>query len=586
MCGLAGIFVHGSSRDEVDSDELMRIREQMISRGPDGAGLWVSADKCIGLAHRRLAIIDLSKAAAQPMVSADERFHIVFNGEIYNYRELRADLQRRGAVFKTQSDTEVLLHLYAREGGAMCQKLRGMYAFAVWDSIAQSLFLARDPFGIKPLYLHDNGQTLRFASQVRALLAGGAIPRDTDAAGEYGYCIWGSVPEPRTIYANIHALTPGTWCLLHRDGRRERQQFESVENLLAVNESRGVIGQAPSAPATSLREALLDTVRHHLIADVPVGVFLSAGIDSATLAALAAEAGSTLRTITLGFEQYRGTASDETILAAQVAHQYGAQHQTVWISRDDFENVLEQFLADMDQPTIDGLNTWLVCRAAAQMGLKVALSGLGGDEFFGGYPSFRQIPRIRRLARPFAIIPGLGKMIRTLSAPVLRRFTSEKYAGMLEYGATWEGAYLLRRALRMPWECPNEGNANPYTTDNTYSNADDPHAIVSHLEATHYMRNQLLRDCDWAGMAHSIELRVPLVDIELTRHIAQQRMKGRVYTKQDLAATAQPALPAALVSRAKTGFTVPVREWLMEQAPGAPGRGLRDWSRLVYERTV
>ena len=586
MCGLAGIFNYGDSAAEVDSNELLRMREQMVKRGPDGAGLWLSDDNRIGLAHRRLAIIDLTDDAAQPMVSADGRFHIVFNGEIYNYRELRRDLERRGAVFRSQSDTEVLLQLYAFERGAMCSKLRGMYAFAIWDSIDQSLFLARDPFGIKPLYVHDDGQTLRFASQVKALLAGGAVPANVDPEGEYSYWIWGHVTEPRTLYSNILAFEPGAWLLLQREGRREQVRFESVANLLAINKDASPSTQEKAAAYMSLREALLDTVRHHLIADVPVGIFLSAGIDSATLVALAAEAGSALRTITLGFEEYRGTAADETILAAQVARQYGAQHQTVWISRAHFENALDQFLQDMDQPTIDGLNTWLVCRAAAQLGLKVALSGLGGDEFFGGYPSFHQIPRIRKLARPFAVIPGLGKMIRTLGAPVLRRFTSEKYAGLLEYGGTWEGAYLLRRALRMPWEWPNGSNTSPCIADRNYSNADDPYAIVSHLEATQYMRNQLLRDCDWAGMAHSIELRVPLVDSELTRHIAQQRKKGRLYTKRDLAATAQPALPLELISRAKTGFTVPVREWLMEQATGAPGRGLSDWSRLVYARTA
>jgi len=584
MCGLAGIFAYDNPRAQEDADELLRMREQMVNRGPDGAGLWVSSDNCIGLAHRRLAIIDVSEAGAQPMVSGEGRFHIVFNGEIYNYRELRSDLQKDGAVFRSDSDTEVLLQLYAREGGAMCKKLRGMYAFAIWDSVDQSLFLARDPFGIKPLYIYDDGQVLRFASQVKALLAGGKVPADVDPHGEHSYWIWGHVAEPHTLYAKVFAFEPGTWRLMHRDGRREQHEFESVENLLAAAETPSLKGQVIADPQASLREALLDTVKHHLIADVPVGIFLSAGIDSATLVALAAEAQSTLRTITLGFEEYRGTAADETILAEKVAKQYGAQHQTVWISRSDFEDAFEQFLASMDQPTIDGLNTWLVSRAAAALGLKVALSGLGGDEFFGGYPSFQQVPRIRRLARPFAIIPGLGEMVRKVSAPLLRRVTSEKYAGLMEYGATWEGAYLLRRALRMPWECSNHVGANRYTSDDRHTKLDGAHAIVSHLESTRYMRNQLLRDADWAGMAHSLELRMPLVDVELTRHIARQRKIGTVYSKQDLAAASVPPLPRELVDRAKTGFTVPVREWLMERSQEVRGRGLRGWSRFIYTR--
>ncbi|MBK5915546.1 asparagine synthase (glutamine-hydrolyzing) [Rhodocyclus purpureus] len=592
MCGLAGIFPHAETAPPVNREELLRIRERMRARGPDAAGLWISEDHRIGLAHRRLAIIDLTAEGAQPMASADGRYQIVFNGEIYNYRELKADLQTQGVPFRSHSDTEVLLQLYAREGKAMLHRLRGMYAFAIWDTQEQSLFLARDPFGIKPLYLHDDGKTLRFASQVKALLAGGAIARDIDPEGELGYWIWGHIPEPHTLYKNIRAFEPGTWLKLHRNGRRETGTFETVANLLMLeNEpsSRGPTADS-ATQQHSLREALLDSVRHHLIADVPVGVFLSAGIDSTTLAALAAECGGTLHTVTLGFEEYRGTSSDESVLAEQVARQYGAQHQTVWISRDDFQDAFAEFIDAMDQPSFDGLNTWLVSRAAAQLGLKVAISGLGGDEFFGGYPSFRQIPQIRHLARPFAPIPGLGKLTRQVSAPLLRRFTSEKYAGLLEYGATWQGAYLLRRALRMPWELKEHSpedralrvirHCQPSETISPLAD----HAVVSCLEASNYMRNQLLRDSDWAGMAHSIELRVPLVDVELTRHIAWQRKAGLPYSKQDLAGAARPALPSEIVNRPKTGFTVPVRDWMRPNPASQakqPERGLRGWQQVV-----
>lgn len=595
MCGLAGIFAYSNSAPPVDSGELLCMREHMIRRGPDGAGLWVSDDRRIGLAHRRLAIIDLTPDGAQPMASACGRYQIVFNGEIYNYRELKADLQKRGAQFRSHSDTEVLLQLYALEGEAMLARLRGMYVFAIWDTHQQSLFLARDPFGIKPLYVHDDGATLRFASQVKALLAGGVIAKEIDPEGELGYWIWGHITEPHTLYKNIRAFAPGTWMRLHRGGRRETGTFETVANLLMLETDPPTAAQR-SKPEPTLREVLLDSVRHHLIADVPVGVFLSAGIDSTTLAALAAECGGTLRTVTLGFEEYRGTASDETILAERVARQYGARHQTVWISRDDFQDAFEDFIDAMDQPSIDGLNTWLVSRAAAQLGLKVALSGLGGDEFFGGYPSFRQLPQIHRLARPLAGMPGLGKLARQLSAPLLRRFTSEKYAGLLEYGATWQGAYLLRRALRMPWELKDQSSSGLALNDTGHCarNASGPirphdqHAIVSCLEASNYMRNQLLRDSDWAGMAHSIELRVPLVDVELTRHIARQRRAGRQYSKQDLADAACPPLPAAIVNRPKTGFTVPVRDWMrpteavgVSTHGGVSERGLRGWQRAV-----
>ncbi len=584
MCGIAGIFAYGDHASMVDSNELLRIRERMIKRGPDGAGLWMSDDKRVGLAHRRLAIIDLSGAARQPMVSADGRFHIVFNGEIYNYRQLRSELQKKGAIFRTHSDTEVLLQLYQHYGSGMCTLLRGMYAFAIWDSLQQCLFLTRDPFGIKPLYIADDGQTLRFASQVKALLAGGAINKDIDPEGEYGYRIWGCVPEPHTLYKDIRAIAPGTWILLHRNGLREHHQFDSVDRMLNDSGSAPVTTQTACDPAMTLRAALLDTVRHHLIADVPVGIFLSAGIDSATLTALTTEAGSALRTITLGFEEYRGTAGDETLLARKVADHYGTQHQTVWITRRDFEEAFDQFIDDMDQPSIDGFNTWFVARAAAQCGLKVAISGLGGDEFFGGYPSFSQLPTIRKLAQPFVAVPGLGKWARMLGAPLLRHFTSEKYAGVLEYGGTWEGAYLLRRALHMPWELSPAGHHSTVSADDIYTRFDHPHAIVSFMESTRYMRNQLLRDADWAGMAHSIELRVPLVDTALVRTIAHLRRDGVIATKQDLACAAHPPLPAPLADRPKSGFTVPVHEWLLAGNPHYRQRGLRDWSQFVYTR--
>ena len=206
MCGFAGIFAYSNNAPPVQDAELLRIRDQMLHRGPDGEGLWISPDKRIGLGHRRLSIIDLSENGAQPMASLDGRYQIIFNGEIYNFKELRSELQAQGFIFRGHSDTEVLLALYAQKGEAMCSLLRGMYAFAIWDNITQSLFMARDPFGMKPLYWHDDGKTIRFASQVKALLAGGGIKTEPEPAGVVGYWIWGSVPEPFTLYKDLLSL--------------------------------------------------------------------------------------------------------------------------------------------------------------------------------------------------------------------------------------------------------------------------------------------------------------------------------------------------------------------------------------------
>ena len=573
MCGIAGIFAYSDQAPPVAREELLRIRDYMERRGPDGAGLWMSDDERVGLAHRRLAVIDLTPGGAQPMESACGRYQITFNGEIYNYRELKAELEHAGATFRSQSDTEVLLQLYAREGAAMLPRLRGMFAFGVWDSEEQSLFLARDTFGIKPMYYADDGRSLRFASQVKALVAGGGVDAAIDSEGECEYWIWGHIPEPLTIYHAVRSLEAGSWVKIRRGGARESARFESVASLLSPQAQREPFSSA------KLHDVLLDSVRHHLIADVPVGVFLSAGIDSATLAALAAESGYRVRTLTLGFEEFRGTARDETPVAAKVAKAIGSEHETHWITRRDFEEAVEGFLHSMDQPSIDGLNTWLISRAAARAGLKVVISGLGGDEFFGGYPSFRHVPLMRRVVRPFAAIPFLGTLTRQLAAPLVRQFTNEKFAGLLEYGSTWQGAYMLRRAMRMPWQLPPGRVAARFELP---SLADD-HLMVSNLEATRYMRNQLLRDSDWASMAHSIELRVPLVDREVTRHVAAQRAMGRGYTKLDLAASSSRALPACVTSQPKRGFVLPQREWLMARDPRRNARGLLDWSRFIYQ---
>ncbi len=591
MCGIAGILSYRHTGAPVHREELLKIRDGMAARGPDGAGLWITGDGRVGLAHRRLAIIDLSDAGAQPMASGDGRLRVVFNGEIYNYRQLRAELEGKGHRFRSQSDTEVLLQLYAERGVSMVHALRGMYAFAIWDENKKGLFLARDPFGIKPLYYADNGQVIRFASQVKALLQSPGIDTRSEPAGHVGFFLWGSVPEPYTLYKGIRALPAGSTLWVNGSGDHRPVSFFNVaETLSAVTAERPADREEGRQ---RLRAALLDSVQHHLVADVPVGVFLSAGLDSATLTALAAESSSTaLHTVTLGFNEYRGTVNDETVLAETVANHYRTAHHAHWVSRQDFQNECENLLKAMDQPTIDGVNAYFVSKAAVESGLKVAISGLGGDELFGSYPSFREIPRMTRLLSPFRMIPAVGQLFRWMSAPVLKRLTSPKYASLLEYGGSYGGAYLLRRGFFMPWELPEilgdqivrEGweELQPLMRlEQSIQGATSDRVKVSALEMNWYMRNQLLRDADWAGMAHSLEIRVPLVDTELTRRIAPL-LTETFPGKQDMARTPRQSLPAEIVNRHKTGFSVPVREWLMQDGGRQRGeRGLRGWARQV-----
>jgi asparagine synthase (glutamine-hydrolysing) len=297
-----------------------------------------------------------------------------------------------------------------------------------------------------------------------------------------------------------------------------------------------------------------------------------------------------LRTFTLGFSEFRGTENDEVPMAEQVARLYGAMHETRWVVREDFAREISKIIDSMDQPSIDGVNTYFVAKCAQETGLKVALSGLGGDELFCGYPGFHQIPQLVRLSRPFNCVPGLGSMLRILTAPILKRITSPKYAGLLEYGRSWGGAYLLRRSLFMPWELTQfldpdlvqEGWDKLQTLPSLEASIKDivPDRLkVTALEVTWYMRNQLLRDTDWASMAHSLEVRVPLVDVPLLRAVAALVHAGFAVGKSEMCSAPEKPLPKEVLQRSKTGFLVPVREWVTELSPKSLAhRGLRGWS--------
>lgn len=580
MCGINGVLRLDAGGAPVDRGELLRTRDSMLSRGPDGEGCWISADEAVGLGHRRLAIIDLSPAGAQPMEREEGRLRIVFNGEIYNHRELRRELRERGVAFRSRSDTEVILALYAAEGPRMLRRLRGMYALAIWNDSEKSLLLARDPYGIKPLYYAEGGGCLRFASRVRALLAGGAVPAAIDPAGLVGFLLWGSVPEPFTLHAGVRALPAGHH-LVVRSGRveppRPHHEFDA----------------AAPADAVDVPAALADCVRAHLVSDVPVALFLSAGLDSGLVGALAQRhAAEPLTALTLTFDEYEGTAQDEGPLAADVARAVGARHVERRIRQKEFLDLWPRALEAMDQPSIDGFNTFVISKVAHDEGFKVALSGLGGDELFGGYESFRDVPRWNRTAAALRRVPGLISSWPALAAALVA--SRPKLAGLLEFGGSLAGAYFLRRALFLPGEIRRMlgpalaeeglaaydavGDAGKLLRGEPAAGA--AWAAVHLMESTQYMRNQLLRDADWASMAHSLELRVPLVDAELRATLAGAGFEpARSAGKAELARRAAPELPGALLRRPKSGFSIPVMRWIDEQTglgarPGAASRKL------------
>jgi asparagine synthase (glutamine-hydrolysing) len=582
MCGIAGVFAYRDGAPPVDRAELEAMNERMRPRGPDAGGAWFSADGRVGLAARRLAIIDLTDEGTQPMTDVDGELRIVFNGEIYNHRELRARLERFGARFHSTSDTEVLLQMYRRDGQAMVDLLRGMFAFAIWDSRAQRLFLARDSYGIKPLYVADDGATLRFASTVKALLAGGGVSGAPDLGGVAGFWLLGSVPEPYTIHQSIRAVEAGT--CFHVDenaGCAAARPYSSIAKIFAHARGQESIADLVE-PATLLREFITESLQYHLVSDVPVGAFLSSGIDSTALTALAAAAGNPPRTVTVAFDELRGQIDDEAPLAERFARERGLAHTTRVVTRDEFRADLPRIFDAMDQPTIDGVNTWFVSKAAAETGLKVAISGLGGDELFGSYPAFRAVPRLTRLAR-LPLAPLLARAARNPKA---------KY--VVRYARSYAGAYLVKRGLFMPDElaalmgrdAATEGLRQLDVVEHIERAIDpDPQTTfgrVGTLEASLYMRNQLLRDTDWASMAHSLEVRTPLVSATLLRQLAPLLLVKGARCKQYFAASPKPPLPEWLRARRKTGFRVPLKEWMDLAADGTTTR-MRSWAKVVAE---
>jgi len=561
----------------------------MHARGPDACGEWTGDGVVLG--HRRLSIVDLDARSNQPMVTADARFIIVYNGEIYNYRELRRELEGDGVAFRTTSDTEVLLALFEKHGERMLLRLRGMFAIAIWDTASAELFLARDPYGIKPLYYAHTKHGLIFASQVKALLASTLACGEREPAGWAGFFLWGSVPEPWTLYRDILALPAGHW-LKVRAGAQPvlhcwydiRTHWQGKQAVLQTDDLRELV-----------RQAVADSVRAHLVADVPVSVFLSGGIDSSALAALASEMGGRIEGITIAFDEFRGTARDEAPVAAGVAARYGMSHHVRRVSSAEFNEDVPKILRAMDQPSIDGVNTWFASKAVAERGYKVVLSGLGGDELFCGYPSFQQVPRAAAVGRAVAAIPGARMLMRVPCAYLATKRSKPKFAGLPGFMSSLEGIYFLRRCLFLPDEIPALIGADMahaglerlggFPPGMTYAGASDGASAVSLLESTMYLRNQLLRDSDWASMAHSLELRAPLVDAVLLKKLGPftRSFRGGV-GKAMLAQSPGESLPESLFNRPKTGFELPMEQWLIAGAADSASADSRGLSRSSWAR--
>jgi len=571
MCGIFGIVGHNA---RIPDGLVERGTNSLAHRGPDDSGTILLRDTSlgsteIGLGNRRLAILDLSPLGHQPMTDPDTGNWIVYNGEIYNFRDVRAELERAGVSFASHTDTEVLLKGYALWGEKCLAKFRGMFAFALWDARQHQLLIARDPMGIKPLYYAQTGPYLIFASEVRSLLGTGLIPRRLDHAGLLNFLTYGSSYDPLTLIEGVHALPPGhtlTW----KAGEIRISQYWDL-----VGE-QGQDKVPPEQSSRNLQAMLEEAVRLQLVSDVPVGVFLSGGIDSSALVSILSRGGVTPSTFSIVFREADYSEAEHS---RAVAKKFHTDHHEITISQNDVLAAIPAALRAMDLPTMDGINTYFVSRETRAAGVKVALSGLGGDEIFAGYSSFRTIPRAERFGRTWKHVPRAlrGSLASIFSSLAPQSDQNRKLATLARANGRILHPYFLTRTL-----------FTPNQTDDLFPSADisvrqvatasqcanlrraeglDPVNRVSYLESRCYMLNTLLRDGDVMSMSQGLEVRVPLIDHQLAKTVmalpGASKLNGT--PKKLLVEALDGSLPDEIVHRSKRGFTLPFEHWMKQE---------------------
>lgn len=578
MCGIAGLVLNPSYSLFDLRERVNRMCAVLTHRGPDDAGTFFASDGRVGFGNRRLAIRDLSPLGHMPMLSDDGNLALTYNGEIYNADELRAELERAGGAFRSTSDTEVILRGYETWGEKIFARLRGIFALAFYDARANCVLLARDHLGVKPLYYARTDAGLLFASEIKALRASQLVSHELDAVSIVAYLELGCVPTPRTIFQNIHALEPATLlrCALDTMESRTTRYWAMPTHERA----------APRDVVAETRAALFDAVRSQLVSDVPLGAFLSGGLDSGSVVTLMRQAtNGTLRTCAMVFEE---AEFSEAPYARAVAEQVGAEHFERVITAQDVLNEMPRILWALDQPSLDGVNSYFVSQTARQAGLTVALSGLGGDELFGGYPTFynapklsqrvrrvQQIPFVTALARrALKFAPRYAKLAYTLTAPDSPASAYLTYRGLF---APNQARTLVKPEI---WDAAQEFNLTEYVAARASAQAVEHDALsqpklrslnssfawTSRAELGVYTLSQLLRDTDAMSMAHSLEVRVPLLDhllVEKIISLPDDAKRDGGIPKSLLLKAMGNDLPALVRERkTKMGFTFPFARWL------------------------
>lgn len=563
MCGICGI---AQKESYIPPQNLGSMVKAMAHRGPDKTGTWCSPG--VGLGNARLAVIDLTPAGNQPMTNEDSTVCITYNGELYNLSELRDELIRKGHHFRSLTDTEAIIHLYEEYGKDCLGYLRGMFAFAIWNERRKSLLLARDRIGIKPLYYAYDGSRLIFASEIRAILSSGLIPCEVNHQSILAFFSLGSVPPPLTILQDVKALPPGHY-LEVKDGRLNTRSYWHLsfqpKERLGENEA-----------AAQLRLLLEQVMSSHAVSDAPLGAFLSGGVDSSIIVALLSRLVSRpLKTFNISFPE---TPYNESYFANLVAQRFATDHTNYEVTCDDLKGELPAIIRAMDQPTVDGVNTYFVSKAAREAGLTVALSGCGSDELFCGYPSFREIPRLSRRLTPLGRIPvGVRRLFCRLLIKGILGGRTQKLANLMpttlaieDFYFVWQSYFvdgalssLINPSLWQPLDL-SWGAEYVRRVGNRCGGVDAVDRI-SFLEMMIYLSNQLLRDTDAMSMAHSLEVRVPYLDhilVEFVSRLPAELRECKGQPKRLLLRAVGDLLPREVVDRKKMGFGFPFHPWL------------------------
>jgi asparagine synthase (glutamine-hydrolysing) len=580
MCGIAGSVFWDAGPSPAEQDAIVgRMIDQLAHRGPDGRGLarcstsGATRGPLVTFGHTRLSIIDLSTRANQPMTLARRPLWLTYNGEIYNFAELRRALEASGRVFESASDSEVLLQGYDQWGAGVVDRLRGMFAFALWDETRRELLVGRDRLGIKPLYFYRDDRCLLFASEIRALLASGLVERRLDPIALDQYLTYQSVPAPRTLVRGVRMLGPGRVAVARgADQFVEREYWDAIANAAADTgpaDRRDVVAR--------VHDLMAESVRLHLVSDVPVGVFLSGGIDSAAVTSLMRQAGVTPRTFTIACP---GTSFDEGPDARTVARTLDADHTEIALEPDAICRELPGAMSGVDHPSGDGVNTFVVSQAVRLAGVKVALSGLGGDEFFGGYPSFRRLGRLAPYGRlwrasPRGVRAAAAAAVRTLGRDSV---SSSKAAALLESDGGLPQMFPVMRQMFLGTEraallgedlvAASASQGDPYVALLESAEARRGNhgllSLVSFAEARTYMHDVLLRDTDQMSMRHGLEVRVPLLDHKLVEYLMalpDDAREGGATPKALLVESVGQPMPAVCL-QPKRGFVLPFADWM------------------------